>query len=258
VTRVKTAGLVVALLALAVTGLARAEVIQHGTLRIVFDAQLNPNKLPRTSDAPVRVSVAAKIGATPGATPQQLRKISIAINRYGRFNSRGLPVCNLREIQPATTENALKACRSSLVGEGQFSAKVLLNQQAPFPASGKIYAFNGRINGKPAILAHIYGTDPVPTSFTLPFAIQATKGTFGTLLSASLPAVTGNSAYVTGLSLNLGKSFSYAGKKHSYLSASCPAPRGFPGASFPFAKASFSFPGGHSLSSTLVRSCKAR
>ena len=31
-------------------------------------------------------------------------------------------------------------------------------------AEGKLYAFNGRWHGRPAILAHVYGTKPVPTS----------------------------------------------------------------------------------------------
>ncbi len=235
-----------------------SEVVQRGNLRVSFDGRLSPHALPRRKTAPVRVAVAAKIASTDRSTPPQLRRISIAINRFGHFTPRGLPICELREIQPSTTANALAACRASLVGEGRFSAKVLLNQQAPFPAKGKVYAFNGRLHGKPAILAHVYGTDPVPTSFTLPFAIEPSKGTFGTTLRAALPSVTGSSAYITGLSLNLGRSFTYRGKRRSYLSASCPAPQGFPGAVFSFAKATFGFQGAHTLSSTLTRSCGVR
>ncbi len=229
--------------------------VQRGPVRVSFDGKLIPKALPRTGSAPVRVAVAARIGSSHGGTPPQLRTMSIAINRFGHFFFQGLPVCSLRAIQPSTTENALAACRSSLVGEGHFSAKVLLAQQSPFPAEGKVYAFNGSLHGKPAILAHVYGTDPVPTSFTLPFTIERGKGTFGTVLRASLPSVTGDSGYITGLSLNLGRSFRYHGKARSYLTASCPAPKGFPGAVFPFAKASFAFKG-RTVSSTLTRNCK--
>jgi hypothetical protein len=76
--------------------------------------------------------------------------------------------------------------------------------------------------------------------------------------SASLPEVTGNSGYITGLSLTLGRSFGSHGRRRSYLSAGCPAPGGFPGATFPFAKASFDFAEKASIGSTLTRSCKAR
>ena len=249
--------LVAALAVLALAGLTEAEVVQRGALRVSFDGRLTPRALPRLEAAPVRVAMDARIASTDGRTPPQLRQIAIAINRYGRFAPQGLPICRLREIQPSTTANALAACRPSLVGEGRFSAKVLLGQQAPFPADGKVLAFNGVLHGRPAIFAHVYGTQPVPTSFTLPFALEPGKGTYGTVLRASLPEVTGDSGYVTGLSLNLGRSFSYRGRGRSYLSASCPAPSGFPGAVFPFARASFGF-AGKTVTSTLTRSCKVR
>lgn len=246
-----------ALAVLALAGLTKAEVVQRGGLRVSFNGRLTPKALPREEAAPVRVAVDAKIRSTDGGAPPQLRQIAIEINRYGHFNPRGLPICRLREIEPSTTANALAACRRSLVGEGRFSAKIRLAQQAPFPSGGKVLAFNGTLHGRPAILAHVYGTDPIPTSFTLPFAIEPAKGTFGTVLRASLPEVTGNAGYVTGLSLSLGRNFSFRGKRRSYLSASCPAPSGFPGAVFPFARARFGFEK-KTVTSTLTRNCKVR
>lgn len=74
----------------------------------------------------------------------------------------------------------------------------------------------------------------------------------------TLPKTSSEGGYITGISLELSKTYSSHGKKLSYLSASCPAPKGFPGASFPFAKASFGFIGGKALTSTLTRSCKVR
>ena len=50
----------------------------------------------------------------------------------------------------------------------------------------------------------------------------------------------------------------YRGQRRSYLSATCDAPAGFPGATFPFAHASMTFADGRTLSSTLTRSCKVR
>jgi hypothetical protein len=246
------------LLALGLTALAQAEITQRGDLRVAFGGSLTPHALPRSGTAPVKVAVGAKIATTNGSNPPQLRRISIAINRNGRFEPKGLPLCSLEQIQPTTTADALAACRASLVGEGSFSAKVLLPQQAPFPSAGKVYAFNGTYRGRAAILAHVYGTQPIPTSYTIPFQISRSKGTFGTVLSASLPQVTSEWGYVTGLQITLGRTFSSHGKRRSYLSAGCPAPKGFPGAVFPFAKASFAFGGRGTLTSVLNRSCGAR
>ena len=113
--------------------------------------------------------------------------MSIAINRYGEINTKGIPVCELNDIQPATTADALAVCRRSLVGEGTFTADVPESGRAPFPAEGKLYAFNGVAEGHPAILAHVYGVRPAPTSFTLIFLISKGGGTFGNTLKVDLP-----------------------------------------------------------------------
>jgi hypothetical protein len=141
------------------------------------------------------------------------------------------------------------------LARGQGSAR----PASAFPSTGKIVAFNGRWQGQPAILAHVYGPKPVPTSYTLPFVIGAVgHGTYGTTLSASLPRFTSKWGYVTGISLSLGRSFSSHGARRSYLSAGCPALKGFPGATFPLARASFSFGGHKPVEQTLTRSCGAR
>jgi hypothetical protein len=248
--------LALAILALAVVSLASAEVIQKGGVRVAFDGKIAPAKLPRDGMAPVAVSVGTKISATKGKPLAQLTKIEIAINSHGKLDSTGLPKCEVTDIQPATTAKALEECRPSLIGEGSFSSEVSLSKQAAFPSKGKLYAFNGTYKGKPAILAHVYGEEPVPTSFTLPFVISKGKGTFGTTLTATIPPSEDN--LITGIELTLKRSYSFKGKQRSYASAGCPAPKGFPGATFPFAKASYAFVGGKKLSSTLTRSCRAR
>lgn len=235
-----------------------SEVVQRGGVRVNFDGKLTPRALPRHGAAPVGIAVDVKIAATGSGVAPQLRQIAIAINRNGRFTTQGLPVCSLRDIQPSTTANALAACRGSLVGEGHFSANVKLPEQSPFPSAGKVLAFNGRLHGRPAILAHIYGTQPAPTSTVLPFLINDSHGTYGTILEASLPQATGDWGYVRGLKMTLRRRFDYRGKGRSYLSASCPAPAGFSHAAFPLARTSFAFAGGPTLVSILNRSCRAK
>ncbi len=237
---------------------ATAEIAQKGNLRVAFEGEIAPRALPRQGTAPIDVTIGGHITTTDRTPPPQLQEIEIGINRHGRLDYRGLPACQLKRLQPSSNKDALKACRASLVGEGSFSANVLIPGQAPFPSKGRVLAFNGRKGGKPVIFAHVYGTEPVPTSYTLPFEIRRAKGTFATVLHASLPEVTTDVGFVTGLSLNLDRRFRYRGKTRSYLAAGCPAPAGFPGAVFPLIRAAFSFGSGAILSSTLTRSCTAR
>jgi hypothetical protein len=254
---IKGLALAAALLA-AVAAVGHAEVIQHGNLRLSFQGRLNPDRLPRDGAAPVAVSVGGHVTTTDGSPPPQLRKIEIDINRHGRFDYAGLPACRLEEIQPSTTQNALRACGPAQVGVGSFTANVAIPGQTPFPSAGKLVAFNGVEEGKPVIFAHVYGTKPVPTSFTLTLRMGQAKGSFGTTLTTYLPHVTGHAGFITGLVLNLHRTFRSRGKWHSYLSAGCPAPKGFSRAPFPLARASFSFAGGRTLRSTLNRTCKVR
>jgi hypothetical protein len=242
---------------LCLAGSAWGEVTQRHGVRISFGGELTPKRLPREGTAPIAVSLSTRIQPLNGKVSPQLRRITIGINRHGRIESAGLPVCRVSDVQPSTSAKAMSACGASLVGNGSFEARVLLPEQAPFPSRGRILAFNGRHEGRPAILVHVYGTEPAPTSFTMPFVIRRSKGVFGTAISASLPAVTSEWGYVTGLDLRLERRYRWGGKTRSYVLAGCPAPKGFGTAVFPFAKARFGF-GEFSLGSVVTGICQAR
>lgn len=244
-------------IAVAISALAaQAEVTQSETVRVAFNGKLTPHSLPRDRPAPVRVAVGATISPVlAGAVPPPLRQITIEINRHGVLDPTGLPLCRYHDVQPATTQRALEACRSALVGRGSFASTVLQASEAPFPAKGELYAFNGIYRGKPAILAHIYGATPIPVSYTIPFTISKATGNYGTKLTAPMPSLSSEWGYITGLSLNLGRSFTYRGRRHSYISGTCPTPEDVPTASFPFSRATFAFDG-TTLSSALIRTCR--
>lgn len=240
--------------------LAQAEITQKGKLRVVFAGKLTPSKLPRHGAAPIAVSVGGRITTTDGTLAPQLRTLRIELNRHGRLETRGLPVCRARQIHPATTERALRACRGALVGRGSFSVDVVLAGQEPYPTSGRLLVFNGAAKGgRPALLGQIYSARPFTTSFVIPFAIaKIRRGRYGIALTASLPQALGNWGHVTGLDLRLARRYSHRGKRRSFISAGCPAPKGFPGALFPLTRTTFSFAGGAKLTSTLTRACRVR
>ena len=227
-----------------------AEISQKNGVRVLVGGSLSPNRLPRKGSVPVSVSVSGRIDALNEAVLPQLQKMTVAINSAGHLDLHGIPHCRIGHINPSTDQEALEACRSSLIGEGSFSADVKLPEQSPFPSEGKLLAFNGTVGGRPAIFAHIYGTKPLPTSFVFAFRVKQTGGTFGTVLEASFPRATGEWGYITGISLNL--------NKKRFLSAGCPAPQGFSKVVFPLMKTNFSFAGGLNLETTLTRSCQAK
>jgi hypothetical protein len=237
-------------LAAIVSAPGQAEVSQKQGIRVTVDGALSPKRLPRKGSVPVSVSVDGQIEAQSASVLPQLQTLRIAINSAGHLDVGGIPHCRINHINPSTNQEALAACRSSLVGEGTFSANVVLPEQSPFPSTGKLLAFNGQIGRKPAIFAHIYGTKPIPTSYVFAFKVKQQKGTYGTILETSFPKATGEWGYVTGIELNL--------NKKRFLTAGCPAPRGFSKAVFPLMRTDFSFAGGLSLQNTLTRNCEAK
>ena len=248
------------IISLCLSALAGATTItQKGNLRVTVQGKLSPKKLPRDGVAPIAVSVGGEISTTDETLPPQLKSIRIELNRNGVLDYAGLPVCPYPKIQPGSTSRALAGCRSSLVGEGSFSADITLAGQEPYPTEGKLVVFNGEKKGKPVLYGHIYASRPFATSFVIVFKLSKhSKGTYGTVLDAPLPKAMKAWGRLTGLQMTLSRRYSVKGKRHSYLSSGCPAPKGISTVPFSLARTSFAFAGGVEMTSVLSSECRAR
>jgi hypothetical protein len=235
---------------------AEAELSEQGNLFVRFQGGIDPTALPRTERAPIAVEVSGTVKTLSGEEPPALRGISIELNRGGTIDSRGLPDCHYGELVAATPARAMAACGRSLVGKGAYKSKTTFPEQSAFPTEGDILAFSGVYEGHEAILAHVYGDDPVPVNRVVVFRIRHSGGTFGTILTGELPDAINPHGYVVAISLRLFRSYVFHGRRRSYISAACAAPVGFSIATFPFARTSMVFADGRTLSSTLTRSCR--
>jgi hypothetical protein len=233
-----------------------AAVVQEGNLRISIATRLEPYKLPRTTSAPIKAFIAGHVFTANGQTPPQLKQMDIEINRHGHIETEGLPVCPLSKIKATSTQRAIAACGEAMVGSGHFWASVVFNEEArPYHTTGRLLAFNGKRAGQPVLLIHIYTTQPFPSAFVVVFSIsQIHDGPYGTELSASLPQALGDWGFVNRIKMNIGRDYTYEGRRRGYFEASCPAPKGAGTASFPLALANFSFEETQ-LSSTVTKSC---
>jgi hypothetical protein len=232
-----------------------AETVQNGNLRVTFNADFAPHVLPRLQPAPVKVNVEGRIATTDGSHPPPLRRLEVKLNRNGRIYSKGLPTCAAPTLQSTSSETALARCRPALVGKGNFSAEVKLGRE--ITAAGKILAFNSRHNGKPALLMHLFASAPVRFTLVVPLTIGHLRtGQFGTVLRAKIPRLGGDLGSVTEIDLTIGRRYSFAGKRRSYVSAACGAPSALDEAIFPFARGSFGFEGHKNFEETLLRVCR--
>jgi hypothetical protein len=247
-----------ALAALLGAGAASGELSQKGNLRISFDGGFTPRALPRERPAPITVDVEGSIGTTDGSRPPALQRFEVELNRQGQLSTRGLPACSMPLLQSTTSAAALARCRPAIVGHGQFAAAVESGGKL-IPANGRILAFNGTYRGGPAVLLHFYTAVPARVTLIMPLALsRKPKGKFGTVLATRIPILAGGLASITRIDLEIGREYRYRGQRLSFISASCAAPAGFPGALFSFARGNFHFVDGRTITTTLTRDCRVR
>jgi len=248
--------LAVGSLLLACAAIATAAVIQQGGLRITVLAQVKPNKLPRHGTAPIAVFVAGHLQNAEGGIPPQLQRMRILVNHHGLLQSKGLPVCDIPEIQPASTQRALADCHRSLIGSGRFWGNIVLHEQGAYPTQGRLLIFNGREGGRPVVLVHVFTSHPFNSSFVIPFSIaKVSKDPYGTELKASLPEALGEWGYLDRIKLTLKRKYRYRGRELSYFNAGCPAPGHDKRISFRLAYAEFFFDGRKPMGATVEKTC---
>jgi hypothetical protein len=237
---------------------AAAEQDQKGNIVASFHGGISPSRLPRSETAPVAVQMGGKIKTTDKSTPPKLLKIVLQINANGKIQTKGLGSCSLGKLNSVSAATARKSCGDALIGHGNVTSRVTLPGQGAFASNGSLLAFNGTYKGHTAVFAQVESGPPLPLTYVIPFEVKKTKGTFATELDGTLPEIASEYGYISAFDLSLGRSYRYHGRKMSYAAAACPAPAGFTLASFPFAKSSYVFADGRTLSATLVRSCKVR
>jgi hypothetical protein len=255
----RAAGIGIAVAVLAFAGAALAATVQQGDLRVTALARIEPEGLPRDRPAPIAIFVAGHLQNAHGGIPPQLQSLRIEVNRHGLLQSKGLPVCEIPEVQPATTQRALANCKDALIGSGQFWANIVLPDQGAYRTRGRLLVFNGRKAGSPVVLAHIFTSTPFNSSFVITFSLRhVSKGPYGTELKASLPQALGSWGYLDRIKLTLKRKYTYRAQHLSYFNAACPATKGAKRASFPLAYAEFSFARHKPMGLTVNKTCAVK
>jgi hypothetical protein len=254
--RIAAAGLLLLPASIAV---AQADVVSGGNVRVSFHGWVAPRKLPRGRPTPVALHVAGTVRPIGAGRPARLESVEIQINRHGIVSTRGLPPCPQGRLRSMSTEQALAACPRSLVGTGHFTANVEIPEEAPFPSVGRLLVFSTAQGGHRALVAQVFGTEPVPISNVLPIDVRRDpEAGFGTTLTVEMPKVKAEWGYVTGFDVTFERRYRYRGRPRSFLSASCPAPAGIAEAPFTAARGSYFLAGGRVLTRVVGGSCRVR
>ncbi len=224
-----------------------------GNLILTINGGVKPTTLPKNKLAPITLSVSGEIATKNGAQPPALKETVILTDKNGTINAKGLATCASGKLQAEDTEQAKKACPEAIVGEGRTTVRVEFPESIPFNATGPLVVFNGgEKGGVTTLYIQAYVSVPAPTALVTTIKVKKIhQGPYGLQSVASVPVIAGGSGAVTNFSLKIGKTFTYKGKKQSYLEAKCSN-----GHLLAQAKALFS--DGTSLTGSVVRTCKAK
>jgi hypothetical protein len=237
-----------ALGALAVSS-ALGSTVQAGNLSVEIEGQISPTKLPKTTPAPITLTVSGKIATTDGTHVPALKTLALKFDKHGSIYTKGLPTCNAAKLQATLTAQAKKICGPALVGTGNVSAQIAFPEQPPFNASGPLLIFNGTPKGgKPVLIFHVHADVPAPTTFVTSGVISKASGKYATSTEIAIPTIVGGQGSLTSFSAKLHKTWTYKGQKKSLLLASCPT-------GSLFAHGEFSFADGTKISGDVAKRC---
>jgi hypothetical protein len=256
--RAHLAWALVAIAILALAGQAGAERSQRGNLIVSLDGGIVPRMLPRHKKAPVAVHLTGGVHTSDSAPLPRVNRLKLELGWRGHLNVRGLPVCPQVRLRGLASGQAVEACGTSLVGDGNLNAQIYVPGQSPFHIKANLLAFNGRTKvGRRAVLVHAYTSDP-PIAFVIPFVVRRSDGAFKTTLVTTLRRSVGTWPHVARFRIDVGRTFRHNGEHQSYLNASCPIPDTLTAGFLSFARATYSFAGGDELDTETVRGCRAR
>jgi hypothetical protein len=187
-----------------------------------IEAAVAPKGLYKKTASPTSLFVDVKTGATTGIPSPAVHDV-IDFDQSLTLATKGLATCNASQLQNTSTEAAEKACGSAKIGSG--SATTLLPLGTLYTEPTKVTAFNGvPQGGKPVVLLHAYGTSPLQTTLVLVGTVSTYgKEGYGPRLDVTVPPIAGGVGVITDFNVKIQKTWTYKGKKTSFVSAKCPA-----------------------------------
>ncbi|OJU86325.1 MAG: hypothetical protein BGO11_03165 [Solirubrobacterales bacterium 70-9] len=190
-----------------------------------MEAKISPKALYKKTSSPGSLFVDVKTGTTNPASPAPSPAVHDVIDFDQNLSlaSKGLPTCNAAKLQNTSTEAAERACGNAIIGKGE--ATTLLPLGTLYTEPTVVTAFNGvPQGGKPVVLLHAYGTSPVQTTLVLVGVVSNyNKEGYGPRLDVTIPPIAGGSGAITDFKVTIKKSWTYKGKKMSFINAKCPA-----------------------------------
>lgn len=210
-------------LAFAAISAAKWSIFQAGNLVLKADGGVSPKALPKKTYAPVKVNVKGEVSDKTGGHPAAIREALIDFDKNGKIDTTGLPVCKGSQLEAQDTKAAKRVCGDTEVGSGSGKIEIAFQESKPIQINAPITVFNGGTKGgKTTLYIHTYITVPVPSAVVTTVTIKKVhKGRYGLSTVSKIPVIAGGSGSVLAFNIQFQRTYTYKGKKRSYLMARC-------------------------------------
>jgi hypothetical protein len=203
-----TLGLVV----LAAPAGAQATTVSEEGLTSTATATISPSHLPADRAVPVTLDLAMRTTRSTPGMPRHLRTqfLKVRTDRQITVDTEGLPTCPVGKIGGLKPSQARQRCGAALIGTGTLTIVHNFPEQGPSEERYVFLAFHTIVSGKPQILLYNY--------------LQGTIGitdTVGDIGAFGFSVVDYDITSPLVLRLKFGAQWTYRGKRHSYLNATC-------------------------------------
>jgi hypothetical protein len=189
-----------------------------------LEAKVSPKGLYKKKASPASLYVDVETGTTEGSgVPKPAVHDVIDFDKNLSLATKGLPTCTASQLQNTTTEAAEQACGDAKIGSGTNVTLLPLGSLYKEPTT--VTAFNGAPQGgQPVVLLHAYGTSPIQTTLVLVGKVSNYgKEGYGPRLDVTVPPIAGGAGVITSFKVKIQKTWTYKGKKMSFVNAKCPA-----------------------------------
>ncbi|MFT3864843.1 MAG: hypothetical protein QM729_11275 [Solirubrobacterales bacterium] len=217
-----------------------------------IEATVSPKALYKKTAKPATLSVEVKTGTTTAANgvPSPAVHDVIDFDKNLSLTTKGLPTCSASKLQNTSTEVAERLCGSAKIGSGS-AITLLPTASTVYTEPTTVTAFNGvPQGGKPVVLLHAYGTTPVQTTLVLVGTVSNyNKEGYGPRLDVIVPEIAGGTGAITDFKVKIKKTWTYKGKKLSFVNAKCPASKKLK------YRGAFSFKDGTTITASSTQTC---
>jgi hypothetical protein len=206
---------------LAAHAAADGALVKVNSIILRADGGFQPRSLPPRRFAPIDFQGYFDVAAKGGGKPVALEEVVVDFDRDGRLSAGGVPVCRAERVASASPAEARRACAGAIVGEGRVEALIEL-PGGTVPASSPLTIFNGPPEaGHPTVVLHARTTVPAAQTFAIVVPIERRRGEFRYRATLAIPPIAAGLGAITRVEVDVGRRFSVAGQRRSYVSAHC-------------------------------------